>query len=467
MPQEERKMEQFAEGESTREEIKNKLRQNFDGKIVRKDLTKKIKEGANVPVYVLEFLLGQYCSSDDETVIEKGVQNVKRILADNFVRPDESQKILSQLRKKGSHTIIDMVTVRLDMKKDCFFAEFSNLGVGNVPIADEYPEKFDRLLCGLKLFLQQLLFRFVLTSVIDVYGNDNQCTTHNVLPEGGQPQKGKAVIQHIQGNHAQDGSSQTTLAAIQAHAADNDRRNNSHFKANASRGLAGTHTGAEDHRRKSCQTAGNNVGNANYPVHRNACQLCRFLVAADGVNVSAKHRMPQHIIKHTHKNHQKNHGHRNPQHMSHTNLAVGRNRALDGSRVGQHQSRTGDDRGCTQGANQGGDIHLCNNQAVHKPHSGAYQHAGQNAQKYILGHIQHIYRRHACQGLNGAYGEVNASQKNQHGHANGADSILGTLPQDIFEIIQCKKLVAEKRHQDAQGNQGQKQGKLLFFYHCT
>ena len=67
-------MEQFAEGESTREEIKNKLRQNFDGKIVRKDLTKKIKEGANVPVYVLEFLLGQYCSSDDETVIEKGVQ---------------------------------------------------------------------------------------------------------------------------------------------------------------------------------------------------------------------------------------------------------------------------------------------------------------------------------------------------------------------------------------------------------
>ena len=141
-------MEQFTEGESTREEIKDKLRQNFDGKIVRKDLTKKIKEGANVPVYVLEFLLGQYCSSDDENVIEKGVQNVKRILADNFVRPDEAQKILSQLRKKGSYTIIDMVTVRLDMKKDCFFAEFSNLGVGNVPIADEYPEKFDRLLCG-------------------------------------------------------------------------------------------------------------------------------------------------------------------------------------------------------------------------------------------------------------------------------------------------------------------------------
>ena len=128
--------------------IDQKLRQFFDGKIVRKDLTKKIKEGANVPVYVLEFLLGQYCSSDDEAIIEKGVQNVKRILADNFVRPDEAQKILSQLRKKGSHTVIDMITVNLDIKKNCFFASFSNLGLDKVPIADEYPEKYDRLLCG-------------------------------------------------------------------------------------------------------------------------------------------------------------------------------------------------------------------------------------------------------------------------------------------------------------------------------
>ena len=141
-------MEPNAENSCRRDAIKEKLRQNFDGKIVRKDLTKKIKEGANVPVYVLEFLLGQYCSSDDEAIIEKGVQNVKHILADNFVRPDEAQKILSQLRKKGSHTIIDMVTVHLDIKKDCFFAEFSNLGLSNVPITDDYPEKFDRLLCG-------------------------------------------------------------------------------------------------------------------------------------------------------------------------------------------------------------------------------------------------------------------------------------------------------------------------------
>lgn len=141
-------MEQNAASESARDEIKEKLRQNFDGKIVRKDLTKKIKEGANVPVYVLEFLLGQYCSSDDDVIIEQGVQNVKRILADNFVRPDESQKILSKLRKNGSHTVIDMITVKLDINKNRFFAEFSNLGLGGVPIEDEYPEKFDRLLCG-------------------------------------------------------------------------------------------------------------------------------------------------------------------------------------------------------------------------------------------------------------------------------------------------------------------------------
>ena len=139
-------MDQAAEG--NREELRRKLRENFDGRIVRKDLTKKIKEGANVPVYVLEFLLGQYCSSDDEEIIDQGVQNVKHILADNFVRPDEAQKVLSQLRRNGSHTIIDMVTVHLDIKKDCFFAEFSNLGLSNVPITDDYPEKYDRLLCG-------------------------------------------------------------------------------------------------------------------------------------------------------------------------------------------------------------------------------------------------------------------------------------------------------------------------------
>ena len=138
----------MTENEDKRAVIKSKLRQYFDGKIVRKDLTKKIKEGANVPVYVLEFLLGQYCSSDDPEIIEEGVESVKRILADNFVRPDEAQKILSILRQRGSHTVIDKITVSLNIKKDIYEAEFSNLGLKNIPIDEEYPSKFDRLLCG-------------------------------------------------------------------------------------------------------------------------------------------------------------------------------------------------------------------------------------------------------------------------------------------------------------------------------
>ena len=141
-------MVDMAENEDRRAVIKSKLRQNFDGKIVRKDLTKKIKEGANVPVYVLELLLGQYCSSDDPDIIEEGVENVKRILADNFVRPDEVQKILSVLRQRGSYTVIDKITVNLNIKRDFYEAEFSNLGLKNIPIDEEYPAKFDRLLCG-------------------------------------------------------------------------------------------------------------------------------------------------------------------------------------------------------------------------------------------------------------------------------------------------------------------------------
>ena len=133
---------------TTRESIKEKLRDNFGGKYVRKDLTKKIKEGANVPVYVLEFLLGQYCSSDDEEVIQSGVEKVKKILADNFVRPDEAQKTLSLLKQRGSYSVIDRITVRLDIHKDTYFAEFSNLGIKDIPIDQDFPAKYDRLLAG-------------------------------------------------------------------------------------------------------------------------------------------------------------------------------------------------------------------------------------------------------------------------------------------------------------------------------
>lgn len=118
------------------ERLHQKLRDHFTGKIVRKDLTKKIKEGANVPVYVLEYLLGMYCSSQNDDEIEAGVQNVKKILAKNFVRPDESQKILSLLRQRGCYTVIDKITVNLNIKNDCYESEFSNLGLKSIPISE-------------------------------------------------------------------------------------------------------------------------------------------------------------------------------------------------------------------------------------------------------------------------------------------------------------------------------------------
>ena len=141
--------------------LNRKLRQFFDGKIVRKDLTKSIKEGANVPVYVLEFLLGQYCSSDDPEIIEEGVKTVKKILSENFVRPDEAQKILSVLRERGSYTVIDRITAKLNIKEDRYEAEFSNLGVREILLEPSYVSEYDRLLCGGIWCIVQLEYEYL------------------------------------------------------------------------------------------------------------------------------------------------------------------------------------------------------------------------------------------------------------------------------------------------------------------
>lgn len=143
------------------ETINQRLRKLFDGRIVRKDLTKAIKEGANVPVYVLEFLLGQYCSSDDPDIIEEGVNSVKRILADNYVRPDEAQKTLSVLRERGAYTVIDRITAHLNIREDRYEAEFSNLGVKNIPLHPDYVQKYDRLLCGGIWCILQLEYEYI------------------------------------------------------------------------------------------------------------------------------------------------------------------------------------------------------------------------------------------------------------------------------------------------------------------
>jgi ATP-dependent Lon protease len=124
------------------------LNQNFPGKVVRKDLTKLVKEGANVPVYVLEYLLGSYCASNDESVIEEGLGTVKKILAENYVRPDEAEKVKSTIRERGSLKVIDKVTVTLNEKRDVYEALLSNLGVSRIEVPSTTVKKFEKLLVG-------------------------------------------------------------------------------------------------------------------------------------------------------------------------------------------------------------------------------------------------------------------------------------------------------------------------------
>lgn len=124
------------------------LNEHFAGRVVRKDLTKLIKEGANVPVYVLEYLLGMYCASDDPEVIEKGLNNVKTVLAENYVRPDEAEKVKSLVRERGSYKVIDRVSVRLNERKDVYEATFSNLGIKDAEISAGIVKDNEKLLVG-------------------------------------------------------------------------------------------------------------------------------------------------------------------------------------------------------------------------------------------------------------------------------------------------------------------------------
>ncbi len=124
------------------------LNRTFPGKVVRKDLTKLVKEGANVPVYVLEYLLGSYCASNDETVIEEGLRTVKKILAENYVRPDEAEKVKSTIKERGSLKIIDKVTVTLNEKRDVYEALLGNLGVSRIEVSSGIVKKFEKLLVG-------------------------------------------------------------------------------------------------------------------------------------------------------------------------------------------------------------------------------------------------------------------------------------------------------------------------------
>src|SRR3954462_9078372 len=129
-------------------ELDDLLNRHFPGKVVRKDLTKLVKEGANVPVYVLEYLLGNYCASSDEAVIEGGLRTVKKVLAENYVRPDEAEKVKSTIRERGSLKVIDKVTVTLNEKRDVYEALLSNLGVKGIEVPSSIVKKFEKLLVG-------------------------------------------------------------------------------------------------------------------------------------------------------------------------------------------------------------------------------------------------------------------------------------------------------------------------------
>jgi ATP-dependent Lon protease len=129
-------------------ELDRKASSVFAGKVVRKDLVRKIKVGANVPVFVLEYLLGKYCATDDVAAIEAGLRVVNSTLADNFVRPDEANKAQSIVRERGRHRLIDKVKVRYLSDDDKYWAEFVNFGHKYVHIPDRYIREYDRLLMG-------------------------------------------------------------------------------------------------------------------------------------------------------------------------------------------------------------------------------------------------------------------------------------------------------------------------------
>src|SRR3989441_8855163 len=133
-------------GAPVRDALDDKVNRLFAGKVVRKDLVRKVKVGANVPVFVLEFLLGKYCASSDELAIQMGLQVVNDTLAEHYIRPDEAQKAQSKVKEQGTHTFIDKVKVRLVDSQ--YWAEVTNFGHKYVHIPDHYVRDYDRLLTG-------------------------------------------------------------------------------------------------------------------------------------------------------------------------------------------------------------------------------------------------------------------------------------------------------------------------------
>ena len=128
--------------------LSEKALRYFPGRVVRKDLVNALKGQLNVPAYVLEYLLGKYCSSADENVIAAGLQEVKRILTEHYVRPDQAEWFKAQVRERGHHRVIDKVKVRLVETEDKYWANLVNLGIDRVHIGAELTQRYERLLGG-------------------------------------------------------------------------------------------------------------------------------------------------------------------------------------------------------------------------------------------------------------------------------------------------------------------------------
>ena len=128
--------------------LDRKINEVFPGKVVRKDLTALLRRGANVPTFVLEYLLGMYCATDDETAIAEGVEKIRKILAENYVRPEESEKVKSLIRERGEYTVIDKVSAVLDEYKDIYVARFSNLEIEPFVLQSDYAVKYTKILMG-------------------------------------------------------------------------------------------------------------------------------------------------------------------------------------------------------------------------------------------------------------------------------------------------------------------------------
>ncbi|WMS94474.1 protease Lon-related BREX system protein BrxL [Pseudoalteromonas sp. HL-AS2] len=129
-------------------ELDNKLLEHFRGYVVRKDLVRSVKVGANVPVFVLEYLIANSCSTDDEEKIRKGMENVKKILSEHYVNPEESSLIHSKIREKGRYKIIDKISVELDSKKDIYWAKLQNSNIINGNIRDGLVKEHEKMLMG-------------------------------------------------------------------------------------------------------------------------------------------------------------------------------------------------------------------------------------------------------------------------------------------------------------------------------